>query len=110
VPAEDLESIEDLYNHLEFHLPWMHDPLDPVSRDGGDAQVSQQGRKPAGNDRGFNTKGFTFVNIFVQLLTLVVTQGRVLFIIFIFIGDVMVLLLLLLLSRCALSCLVTRYH
>jgi hypothetical protein len=72
--------------------------------------VSPQGTKPAGRDWGFHTKGFPFVSISVHLLALVVTQGRVLFIVFIFIIDVMVLLLLLLLSRSALSCLAIRYH
>jgi hypothetical protein len=70
--------------------------------------VSQQGSKPASRDRGISTEGFPFVSISLQFVTLVVTQGRVLFIIFIFIVDVVVLLLLLLLSRCALSCLATR--
>jgi hypothetical protein len=65
---------------------------------------------PAGRDRGFSAEGFPFVSISVQLLTLVVTQGRVFFIEFIFIVDVVVLLLVLLLSRCALSCRATRYH
>jgi hypothetical protein len=60
-----------------------------------------------------------FVNLYLKdevvdkvlkLLSLIVTQGRVLFIVFIFIVCVMVLLLLLLLSRCALSYRVTRYH
>jgi hypothetical protein len=88
----------------------MWDSLDPVSWGGGDAQVSQQGRKPAGGEQGFSTEGFPFVSISVQLLALVVTQGRVHFTIFIFIVDVMVLLLLLLLSWCALSCRATRYH
>jgi hypothetical protein len=110
VPTEDPRSGEDLYKCLEFHPPWTRDSLDPASWGGGDAQVSQQGTKPTGRDRGFRTKGFSFISISVQFLTLVVTQGRVLFIVFIFIIDVMVLLLLLLLSRCALSCLATRYH
>jgi hypothetical protein len=66
--------------------------------------------KPTGRDRSFNTEGFPFVSISIQLLTLIVTQGRVLFVVFIFIVDVVVLLLLLLLNRCALSCLATRYH
>jgi hypothetical protein len=88
----------------------MWDSLDQVSWDRGDAQVSQWSMKPAGRDRGFSTKGLPFISISVQLLALIVTQGRVLFIIFIFIVDIMVLLLLLLLSRCALSCLATRYH
>jgi hypothetical protein len=66
--------------------------------------------KPVGRDWGFSTEGFPFVSISVQLLTLIVTQGRVLFIVFIFIVGVVVLLLLLLLSRCALSCRATRYH
>jgi hypothetical protein len=110
VPAEDPGSREDLYYCLEFHLPWMQDSLDPVSWGGGDAQVSQQGTKPTGRDRGFSTEGFPFVSISVQLLTLVVTQGRVHFIVLVFIVDIMVLLLLLLLNRCAVSCLATRYH
>jgi hypothetical protein len=111
VPTEDTGSKEDQCNYLEFHPPWMWDSLDLVSWGGGDAQVSLQGTKPTGRDRGFSTKGFPFVSISVQLLTLVVTQGRVLFVIFIFIVDVMVLLLLLLLlSRCTLSYRATRYH
>jgi hypothetical protein len=72
--------------------------------------VSQLGTKPAGRDWGFSTEGFPLISISVQLLTLVVTQGRVLFVIFIFSVDIVVLLLLLLLSRCALSCLATLYH
>jgi hypothetical protein len=89
----------------------MWDSLDPVSWGRGDAHVSQQGTKPAGGDQVFNTEGFPFVTIFVQLLTLIVTPGRILFIVFIFIVDVVVLLLLLLLlSRCALSYMATRYH
>jgi hypothetical protein len=66
--------------------------------------------KPTGKDQGFSTEGFPFISISIQLLSFVVTQGRVLFIVFIFIIDVVVLLLLLLLSKCALSCRATRYH
>jgi hypothetical protein len=110
VPAEDPGSGEDLCNYLEFHLPWTWDSLDHVSWGGGDAQVSQQGTKPAGGDRGFSIEGFPFVSISVQLLTFVVTQGRVLFVVFIFIVYVVVFRLLLLLSRCTLSCRATRYH
>jgi hypothetical protein len=109
VSTEDPRSGEDLYNCLEFHLPWMWNSLDSVSWGGGDAQVSQQGTKPAGRDWGFSTEGFPLVSISVQLLTLVVTRGRVLFTIFIFSVNVVVLLLLLLLSRCSLSCLATPY-
>jgi hypothetical protein len=110
VPAEDPRFGEDLCNCLEFYLPSTRDSLDPVSWGGGDAQVSQQGTKPAGGDRGFSTEGFHFVSISVQLFALVVTQGRVLFIVFIFIVDVVVLLLLLLLSWCTLRCRATWYH
>jgi hypothetical protein len=110
VPVEDPGPEEYLYNCLEFHPPWMWDSLDPASWGGGDAQVSQQSMKAAGGDRGFNTKWFPFVSTSVQLLTLIVTQGRVLLVVLIFIIDVMVLLLLLLLSRCALSYRATRYH
>jgi hypothetical protein len=56
VPAEDPRSGEDLCNCLEFHLPWTQDSLDPVSWGGGDAQVSQQGTKPAGGDQSFSTE------------------------------------------------------
>jgi hypothetical protein len=55
--------------------------------------------KPAGRDRGLSTKGFPLVSISIQLLALIVTQGRVLFVVFIFIVDIVVLLLLLLLSQ-----------
>jgi hypothetical protein len=88
----------------------MRESLDPVSWGGGDAHVSWPDMKPADRDRGFSTEGFPFISISVQLLTLIVTQGRVLFVIFIFIVDVVVLLLLLVLSRCALSYWATRYH
>jgi hypothetical protein len=73
VSAVDPGSREDLCNYLEFHPPWTRDSLDPVSWGRGDAQVSQQGMKPAGRDRGFSTEGFPFISIYVQLLTLVVT-------------------------------------
>jgi hypothetical protein len=76
VPTEDPRSVEDLCNYLKFHPPWTRDSLDPVSWGGGDAQVSQQGTKPAGRDRGFSTEGFPFISISVQLLTLVITQGE----------------------------------
>jgi hypothetical protein len=66
---------KDLYNCIEFHPPWMWDSLDPVSWGRGDAQVSQQSAKPAGGDQSCSTEGFPFVSIFVQLLTLVITQG-----------------------------------
>jgi hypothetical protein len=110
VPVEHPRSREDLCNCLEFHPPRTQDSLDSVSWGRGDTQVSQQGTKPASRDWGFSTEGFPFVSIFVQLLALVVTQGRVLFVIFIFIVDIVVLLLLLLLSRCSLSCLAIWYH
>jgi hypothetical protein len=58
VPAEDPGSGEDLCSYLEFHPSWTRDFLDPISWGGGDAQVSQQGTKPAGRDRGFNTETF----------------------------------------------------
>jgi hypothetical protein len=70
--------------------------------------VSQQSTKPASGDRGFSTEGFPFVSISVQLLALIVAQGRVLLVVFIV--DVVVMLLLLLLSRCTLSCQAPRYH
>jgi hypothetical protein len=50
VPVEDPRSREDLYNCLEFHLPWTWDSFDLVSWGGDDAQVFQQGMKPTGRD------------------------------------------------------------
>jgi hypothetical protein len=76
----------------------MRDFLYPVPGGGCDAQVFQQRPKTAGGDRSFNPKG----------LHLDVTQGRVLFIGLVF--YVMVLRLLLLLSRQALSRWALRDH
>jgi hypothetical protein len=56
VSVEDPRSIEDLCDYLEFHPSWIWDSLDSVSWGGGDAQVSQQGTKPAGRDWGFSTE------------------------------------------------------
>jgi hypothetical protein len=102
VPADHLGPLEDLHDNLEFHPPWMRDSLDPILGTGGDAQVSRQSLKSASGDRSFCPEGLNLLGILVQLLTLCVTQRRVLPIIFVSIIDVMVLLLLLL-SRCALS-------
>jgi hypothetical protein len=111
IDALDPGAKEVLCNCHEFHPPWTRDSLDPVSWGGGDAQVSQQRMKPTGGDRGFNTEGFPFTSISVQLLTLIVAQGRVLIVVFIFVVDIVVLLLqLLLLSRYTLSCIAPKYH
>jgi hypothetical protein len=72
MPAEDPGPREDLCDSFEFHPPWTRDSLNPVSRGGGDAQVSQQSMKPVGGDQSFSTKGFPPINISVQLLTLIV--------------------------------------
>jgi hypothetical protein len=48
--AEDSASEENLCDGFELHLPWMWDFLDPVPGSGGDAQVLQQGSKPAGEN------------------------------------------------------------
>jgi hypothetical protein len=109
VPSGDPVPEEDLYDGLQFHPHWTGDFFDPVSRGGGDAQVYQQGLKPAGGDRSFNPKGLDLVSISVRLLDLCVSQDRVLLIIIVFIVDVMVLQLLLL-SGCALGCWALRYH
>jgi hypothetical protein len=86
----------------------MWDSLDPVSGGGDDAQVSQQSTKPADGDRSFSPEGLHPLSIFVHLLTLCVAQGRILLVV-IFVVDIMVLLLLLL-SRCTLGCRAPRYH
>jgi hypothetical protein len=110
VPAEDLGPREDLYDGFEFQTPWAWDSLDLVSWGEGDAQVSQQSTKPTGGDWSYSTEGFPLVSISVQFLALVVTQGRVPLVISIFTVDIMALLLLLLLSRCALGRWAPRYH
>jgi hypothetical protein len=43
--------------------------------------VSQRSTKPVGGDQSFSTEGFPLISISVQLLSLIVTQGRVLHII-----------------------------
>jgi hypothetical protein len=110
MPTEDPRPREDLCVDFEFHPPWTWDSLDPVSRVGDDALVSQQSMKPTGGDQSFNTEGFPLVSISVQLLAHVVAQGRVLLVVFVFVVDVMVLLPQLLLSRCTLGCWAPRYH
>jgi hypothetical protein len=64
--------------------------------------------KPVGEDRSFSTKGLHLLSISVHLLTLCVAQGRVLLVVFVFNVDVVLLPLLLLLGRCALSCWANR--
>jgi hypothetical protein len=80
----------------------MWDFLDPVPGGGCDAQVFQQSPKHASGDRSFSPEGLHLVRISVHLLILGVTRGRVLFVGLVF--YVIVLRLLLLLSKRALSC------
>jgi hypothetical protein len=101
VSAEDSGSKEDLYNGFELHPPWMRDFLDLVPGGGCDAQLFQQSSKPAGEDRSFSPEGLHLIRISVHLLDLSVARGRVLFIGLVF--YIMVLWLLLLLNRRALS-------
>jgi hypothetical protein len=101
VSAQDSGSEEDLCDDFEFHPPWTRDLLDPVPRGGGDAQVLQQSSKPAGEDWRFGLKGLHLVHILVHLLILDVAWVRVLFVGLFF--YVLVLRLLLLLSRGAMS-------
>jgi hypothetical protein len=110
VPAEDPGPREDLNDGLEFHPPSMWDSLDSLSWGGGAAQVSQQILKPAGGDQSFSPKGLHLLSVSIHLLTVCVTQGRVLLIVFISVLDVIVHILLVLLSRCALGCWALRYH
>jgi hypothetical protein len=75
----------------------MWDFLDPVPGSGGDAQVLQQSPKPADKDRTFGPEGLHVISMSVQLLSLGIAQGRVLFISLVF--RVMAPRLLLFLSR-----------
>jgi hypothetical protein len=70
--------------------------------------VFQQSPKPTGGDRSFSPEGLHLIRISVHLLILRVTQGRLLFIALVF--YTMVLRLLLLLSRQALSQRAPRDH
>jgi hypothetical protein len=63
--------------------------------------VLQQSSKPVGENWSFNPEGLHLIRISVHLLVLGVAQGRVLFIGLVF--NVLVLRLLLLLSKRALS-------
>jgi hypothetical protein len=63
--------------------------------------VFQQSTKPAGGNQSFSPEGLHIIRISVHLLILRVTQGRLLFVDLAF--YVMILWLLLLLSRRALS-------
>jgi hypothetical protein len=101
VSAKDSGSEEDLYDGFELHPPLMWDFLDPVPGGGGDAQVLQQSSKPTGEDWSFGPEGLHLIRISVHLLIPGVTWERVLFVGLIF--YVLVLRLLLLLSRRALS-------
>jgi hypothetical protein len=108
VSAEDSGPDEDLYDGFELHMPWMQDFLDLVPGRDGDAQVFQQSPKPADGERSFVPEGLHLVRISVHLLILGVARGRVLFVGLVF--YVIVLRLLLLLSRRALSHWALRDH
>jgi hypothetical protein len=93
---------------LNSTRPGTRDFLDPIPGSGGDAQVLQQGSKPTGENWSFSPEGIHLIRIPVHLLILGVAWGRVLFVSLIF--YVLVLRLLLLLSRRALSCGALRDH
>jgi hypothetical protein len=92
VSAEDSGSEENLYDDFALHPPWTQDFLDPVPRSGGD---------PAGENWSFDPEGLHLIRISIHLLVLGVARGRVLFIGLVF--YILVLWLLMLLSRRALS-------
>jgi hypothetical protein len=75
---------------------------------GGDAQVFYRSPKPTGGDRSFSPKGLHLIRISVHLIILRVARGRLLFIGLVL--YVMVLRLLLLLGRRALSRWALRDH
>jgi hypothetical protein len=108
VPAEDSGPEKHLYDGLELYPPWTRDFLDLVLGGGGDAQVFQQSPKPAGGDESFSPEGLHLVRISVHLFILCVARGRFLFVGLVF--YVMVLQLLLLLSKRALSRWALRDH
>jgi hypothetical protein len=108
VPTEDSGPEEDLCDGLELHPPWTRDFVYPVPGGSGDTQVFKQSLKAVGGDRSFSPEGLHLVHISVHLLILCVAQGRLLFISLVF--YIMVLWLLLLLSRRALSHWALRDH
>jgi hypothetical protein len=101
VSTEDSGSEENLCDGYELHPPWMRDFHDPVPGSDGDAQVFQQSSKPTGENWSFDPEGLHLIRISVHLLILGIARGRVLFIGLVF--YILVLSLLLLLSRRALS-------
>jgi hypothetical protein len=101
VSAKDSGSEEGLCGGFELHPPWTWDFLYPVPGGGGDAQVLQQSSKPAGEDWSFGLEGLHLIRILVHLLVLGVAWGKLLFIGLVF--YILILRLLLLLSRRALS-------
>jgi hypothetical protein len=86
----------------------MRDFLGPVPGGGCDAQVFLQSPKPVGENRSFGPEGLRLIHILVHHLVLGVARGRVLFIGLVF--YVMVLQLMLLLIRRALSCWALKDH
>jgi hypothetical protein len=107
--TEDSGSEKDFYNGFKLHPPWTRDFLDLVPGGGGDAQVLQQSLKPAGENWSFGSEGLHLIRISIHLLVLGVARGRVLFVGLVF--NILVLrLLLLLLSRRALSHWALRVH
>jgi hypothetical protein len=108
VSTEDSGSTEDFSNGFELHPPWTRDFFDPIPASGGDAQELQQSSKPASENWSFGPEGLHLIRISVHLLILGVARGRVLFIGLVF--NVLVLQLLLLRSRRALSRSALRDH
>jgi hypothetical protein len=70
--------------------------------------VLQQSSKPAGENWRFGPEGLHLVSILIHLLVFSIAWRRVLFVGLVF--GVTVLRLLLLLSRCVLSCWALRNH
>jgi hypothetical protein len=108
VSVEDSGSEENLCDGFELHPPWTRDFLDPVPGSSGDAQVFQQSLKSTGENWSFDPEGLHLIRILVHLLILGVTRGRVHFVSLVF--YILVLRLLLLLSRQALSRWALRDH
>jgi hypothetical protein len=101
VSAEDSGSEEDFCDGFELDPPWTLDFLDPVPG----AVVRS---KPIGENWSFGPEGLLLICISVHLLVLGVTRGRVLFVGVVF--NVLVLRLLLLLNKRALSHWALRDH
>jgi hypothetical protein len=82
--AEHIRSTKDLHDYLVLFSSRVWNSLDSELWWSGDVKAVQQIPQSAGGDQGFISGGLDLINIAVHLFLLIVTQGSVVLIIFIF--------------------------